>query len=131
MGRVFVYFNLHKKVWSVKCLKTGRVIAHANFVSLRDCDYKVSKRGRERVLLERRKNVHAGVVGTLIALDVAHDQSQIDACEIVTYNPYLYETFVLKQFDTPVFQSEAAYMVAQNGSAKVFGLNTRQFKRGA
>jgi hypothetical protein len=34
MERVFVYFNLHKKVWSVKSLKTGRVIAHANFIEL-------------------------------------------------------------------------------------------------
>jgi hypothetical protein len=122
MRRVFVYFNLHRKLWSVKCLKTGRVIAHAKSVQLRDCKYRVSKRGRERVLLERRKNVHAGIVGTLIALDQVAGYGtafDFDTSEIVTYNPYRYETFVVAKDETPVYQTEAVYMVAQNGKATV------------
>jgi hypothetical protein len=122
MERVFVYYNLHKKVWSVKSLKTGRVIAHAKTVQLRDCTYKVSKRGRERVLAERRKNVHAGVVGTLIALDQLAGYSvafDFDTSEIVTYNPYRYETFVVKHNETPVYHTDAVYMVAQNGKVAV------------
>ena len=73
--RVFVYFNLHKKCLSVKALEgesKGRVIAHADSVELVNATFKVSQAGRQRVLRERRKNVHAGVVGTMTNLP-AHD----------------------------------------------------------
>ena len=56
--RVFVYYNLHKKLWSVKALEgpqKGRVIRRANHVTLRDAMPKVSQKGRERVLREKRK----------------------------------------------------------------------------
>jgi hypothetical protein len=64
--KVFVYFNLHKKVWSVKALEgpnKGRVVAHRNALSLYHCTFKVSEAGRQRVIREQRKNVHAGIVG--------------------------------------------------------------------
>lgn len=66
--RVFVYFNLHRQCWSIKALdgeKRGRVIGHASAVYLRDVEFRVSEAGRQRVLREQRKNVHAGVVGVL------------------------------------------------------------------
>jgi hypothetical protein len=110
--RVFVYFNLHKKVWSIKDLATGRVVQHASQVLLTDCTFKVSKAGRERVLRERRKNVHAGVVGTLIAADPT-DTLQFTAKYIpVTYNPYKYETFVNKLDSTPISKSDMVLMTA-------------------
>lgn len=86
MERVFVYFNLHKKVWSIKSLKTGRVIAHANTVQLKDVTFKVSEAGRQRVLKEKRKNVHAGVVGTLVAKDFFFHPGLLN--EVISYNPY-------------------------------------------
>lgn len=58
--------NLHKHCWSVKALQgenKGRVIHHLNEIVLRDAIFKVYQSGRERVLREQRKNVHAGVVG--------------------------------------------------------------------
>lgn len=67
--KVFVYFNLHKKLFSIKALEgsnKGRVIAHSSSVSLKDASCKVSEAGRQRVIKEKRKNVHAGVVGTLL-----------------------------------------------------------------
>lgn len=69
--KVFVYFNLHKKIWSVKALtgaSRGRVIAHCSMVSLVNVEFRVSEAGRQRVLREGRKNVHAGVVGYLTDL---------------------------------------------------------------
>lgn len=67
--RVFCYYNLHKAVWSVKALEgsqKGRVILHAGEVTLAKCEFKVSEAGRQRVLREKKKNVHAGVVGELV-----------------------------------------------------------------
>lgn len=110
LKRVFVYFNLHKKVWSVKDLKTGKVIFHTRCLTLRDCQFKVSQAGRRRVLAERRKNVHAGVVGTLIAID--QNPHKFSDQRLVTYNPYKYETFVQKLDEKPVSQADTVFMDA-------------------
>lgn len=115
--RVFVYYNLHRHLWSVKCLKTGRVVYHTRNLTLTQCEFRVSKRGRERVLQEKRKNVHAGVVGTLIALD--HRPSNFHAKREVTYNPYKYETFVSKLDSSPVYQADTVVMDA-NTVPKVY-----------
>lgn len=129
--RVFVYFNLHKKVWSVKALdgrNKGRVIAHADKVLLRDATFKVSEAGRQRVIREKRKNVHAGVVGTLEAFtgdlrndtpwwhqvwgkeDHAYEKYARCRGPEVTYNPYKYTSFVYKQTEAPVTVAPMAYL---------------------
>ena len=62
--RVRVYWNLHKKKYSVQDAKTGRVIKHIGAISLQDCKLSVRKAGQERARREGRKNVHAFVTGT-------------------------------------------------------------------
>lgn len=67
--RVFVYRNVTKRCYSIRAIsgpQKGKVISHANFVQLENCEFKVSEAGRQRVIRERRKNVHAGVVGDLV-----------------------------------------------------------------
>lgn len=106
--KVFVYFNLHKNLWSVRALEgpcRGKVIAHRASLMLRDCVFKVSEAGRQRVLRERCKNVHAGVVGTLWDEAVPGD---VCCREGVTYNPYLYSTFVERATLTPTFAAQWA-----------------------
>lgn len=91
--RVFVYWNLHKNKWSVKAMEgenKGRVIDHVLGLALKDATFKVSRAGRERVLREQRKNVHAGVQGELLQGGDFFGMTQ------VTYNPYKYSTFVKK-----------------------------------
>lgn len=87
--KVYVYFNLHKKLWSIKALegpKKGLVIGHSEYVHLRDCAPKVSEKGRQRVLKERRKNVHAGITGTLVATEFPSGDAGV--YDEVSYNPY-------------------------------------------
>lgn len=106
--RVFMYFNLHRLCWSLKALEgpnAGRVVAHAASVRLTGCRFRVSEAGRQRVLAEKRKNVHAGIVGTLQAWEpieahdrplsmraeaqrVPHVAAHEGPCVPVTYNPY-------------------------------------------
>ncbi len=65
--KVFVYFNLRRKLFSIKALEgpmKGRVVAHRHDVLINDATFKVSEAGRQRVIRERCKNVHAGVSGT-------------------------------------------------------------------
>lgn len=82
-----VYFNFHKKCFSVQ--QNGLVIGHRDKVFLKNCVLKVSEAGRQRVLNEKRKNVHAYVIGELT------NESDFVG-EEVTYNPYLNKTFVLR-----------------------------------
>jgi hypothetical protein len=86
---VFVYFNLHKKLFSVKDVKTGLVVAHTDSISLEEATFKVSEAGRQRVLREQKKNVHAGVRGKYMKANL---KSLCD--KGVTYNPYKYDSFV-------------------------------------
>ena len=39
--RVFVYRNLHKKCYSVKSMRTGKVIAHVSDITLINVQFKV------------------------------------------------------------------------------------------
>lgn len=124
--KVFVYFNLHKKVWSIKALEgenKGKVIAHAEVIVLKNCELKVSESGRQRVIREKKKYVHAGVVGNIVSIDskcLLKNKKMSDA-NLVTYNPYKYSSFVNKQTEKPVYESNNVLMIAKkNEGAKVF-----------
>lgn len=115
--KVFVYYNLHKKKLSVKALegeRKGRVITHMEVISLKDVSFKVSQAGRQRVLREKRKNVHAGVVGTCTRFD---EMPYLD--RRVRYNPYLNETFV-DMSGSPVYNAAFARVSAFNNQPTIF-----------
>lgn len=87
--KVFVYYNLHRHCWSVKSLEgrtKGRVIAHEQSLILTNATPKVSQKGRERVLREKRKNVHAGIVGEWLPFVKYNTTGYVEAP--LTYNPY-------------------------------------------
>ena len=98
--KVFVYKNLHKDCWSVK--QDGLVKAHTEEVRMWDCAFQVNAKGRQKVLDEQRKNVHAGIKGY-----IDNDQ-QVPSGVEVTYNPYKYDSFVDKDSEEPVYFSSYA-----------------------
>lgn len=113
LGRaVRIYFNLHKKSWSVKDKTTNRVIMHCDFIPLKQCSFKVYEKGRQKVIKEKRKNVHAYVDG-IIGGDF--DNSEVYHREF-TYNPYKYDSFVSKINDDiiPVYSADYVHMVVNN-----------------
>ncbi|ALF02233.1 hypothetical protein SEA_LADYBIRD_92 [Mycobacterium phage LadyBird] len=106
--RVFVYWNLHRGMWSVKALEgpdKGRVIARHQHVVLRNVIGKVSEAGRQRVLREGRKNVHAGLVGELVQGEAVNLPDRK-----VTYNPRKYSTFVYADTESPFEGSDLAVL---------------------
>ena len=101
--KVEVYRNLHKNCWSIRDNQTGRVIKHSNSVHLKDAELVVRKSGREKVLREKRKNVHAFIKGTLYSgIHIYHEQ--------IKYNPYKYDSFVLVESKKPIFHSDYIYL---------------------
>ena len=97
--KVFCYYNLHRDTWSIKALEgpdKGRVILHADHVLLEHATPKVSEKGRQRVLREKRKNVHAGIVGTLVSTLKLRHYAIPEGAPEVSYNPYKGSTFYYK-----------------------------------
>ena len=79
--QVRVYRNLNRGCYSVT--QQGRVIFHIAEISLVDCTMVVRQAGRNRCLQERRKNVHAFIVGHVAAA------TQSDAASTtLRYDPY-------------------------------------------
>ena len=99
--KVFVYKNLHKDCWSVK--QDGLVKAHTDKINLWDCAFRVNARGRQKVLDEQRKNVHAGINGYIDEFDL-----DLPNTVEVTYNPYKYDSFVDKATESPIYSMDNA-----------------------
>jgi len=132
--RVKVYYNLQKECLSVIDAETGLLYCHAHRVELHDAKFRVQLAGRNRVIKEKRKNVHAYIVGK------CHDIGELpkeryhlvrgkvesyDICQCegtmwceecvpesaeqfrhATYNPYKYDTFVDDVSGESLFKSE-------------------------
>ena len=61
--RVKVYFNLNLDCLSVIDAETGLLYCHAHRVELHNARFRVQEAGRQRVIKNKRKNVHAYIIG--------------------------------------------------------------------
>jgi len=66
--RVQVYRNLHNGLISIQDLSTGVVLCHADAIDLEEANFIVREAGRQQVIREQRKNVHAFVRGKVISI---------------------------------------------------------------
>ena len=115
--KVKVYFNLHRKLFSVVDVKTGKVIGHSLGLSLNDPEFRVQQGGRQRVLREQRKNVHAYIIGE-------QDLSYSIPSEAIqtTYNPYKYNSFVLKHNEQPLTKAYKTFLQVKNNKGYIYTL---------
>ena len=121
-----VYWNLHKKCWSVQERKSGLVVEHGQYVVMHDVSFVVRKGGRERVLREGRKNVHAFACGTLRRVEretegrlTPEDLLANPYRKEVTYNPWKNESFVWKETGEPVHASSSVILREGRVSAAI------------
>lgn len=108
--KVFIYYNLRSKCFSMKAEEgphKGRVVAHVISLYLEDCQFIVSQAGRKRVIDEQRKNVHAGVLGYYDPDTVPPEMTS--GRDKVTYNPYLYESFIVAENKLPVRHADKVF----------------------
>jgi len=115
--KVFVYKNLHQDCWSIR--QDGLVKAHTEEVRMWDCAFQVNAKGRQKVLDEQRKNVHAGIKGY-----IDNDQ-QVPSGVEVTYNPYKYDSFVDKATELPIYSSQFTTLT-KNKVVAVWTKNSRK-----
>ena len=96
--KVFAYRNLHDSVWSIKQL--GLVVGHVDDAVIENATLVVSEAGRQRVIREGRKNVHAGVRGFLV------DSRPISPTGRVTYNPFRKGHFYWVDSEKPIHEAQ-------------------------
>lgn len=136
----YTYFNLRTAEFSVR--HKGKVRTHADKLLVLPGDgretvlFKVSEPGRQRVLREKRKNVHSFVVGdawsedghgfsckTIPARSIKDTEEVIEDLDerygdpvAVSYNPYKGGTFYRRHPWTPVHEAEAVILISGHGN---------------
>jgi hypothetical protein len=118
-GKVFVYYNINlsnklkSPYFSIKDIKTGKVIGHDTKIMLKDAMFKVLQSGRQRVINTGRKNVHAGAVGFLT------HETPIELPTSITYNPYKYSSFVVKNTEEPIHKAKLVSFIDRKVTAEI------------
>jgi hypothetical protein len=106
---VHVYKNLNKNCWSIR--QCGVVVAHSDYICLRDCEFRVGKCGRERVIKEKKKNVHAYVCGFIVNSKETYKGLLPFTWDVATYNPYKFSTFVDATDHSPITRAKFCDMM--------------------
>lgn len=102
---VDVYRNLNNGKLSIR--QKGIVYGYCNRIMLQQCRFVVSEAGRNRVLREQRKNVHAYITGYLVPF--ASDEVFVEKEDAsVTYNPYNKGYFYFRETEEAVYETDKA-----------------------
>jgi hypothetical protein len=117
MSKSFIYRNLRTKTWSLRSSKRI-VIGHPTEIWIYHPNFVVSETVRQRVIAEKKKQVHAGVRGVITAAQ----ESLLPFMVEVTYNPYKYSSFVVASDQTPI---KSASLVFMDSNMKVWALNPK------
>jgi len=118
--KVAAYWNLHKNIFSIQSREKenyGKVIAHKTSVAIASPKFVVRQTGREKVLKEKSKNVHAFIVGHLLGNEEYIIKS--GSSKLITYNPYKFNSFVTVSTNEQVKYADLAELNIINDSTPV------------
>lgn len=92
-ARFYIYRNLTKKCFSIK--HRGKVVGYADSILIKNPVFKVNEKGRQRVIKEKQKNVHAYVTCFESDMKVLEDTplNTQEFSKEITYNPYYLDAF--------------------------------------
>lgn len=103
-----IYRNLRKKCWSIQERLGGvwKVTAHCREFAAQNCTFKVYEKSRQRVIAQKRKNVHAFVIAESVMISQIFENS-LDSFPKVCYDPYNAGNFICE--DQPIEKAELLY----------------------
>ena len=116
-----VYFNLHRKPWSLRDRRAGRVVGHPRAVIFpHGASFVVQAAGRATVRQTGHKVVHAFVRGdSPETFDHVEDWHafglSLPNATRVTYNPHRDSSFVVADTLEPIAHASCVVMVARQG----------------
>lgn len=107
--QTWCYWNLHKECVSYKLGSNGAV-SHAGEIWLKNVKFHVLESGRQKVLQEKRKNVHSFIIGDVItALDSPLDSEWgLFGFRKAYYNPYTTDKWVDFETGDPLTRAYSA-----------------------
>ncbi len=126
---VWVYRNLRygrssRPLYSI--MQNGKIVARRHRLILREVTFKVREGGRQRVLREDRKNVHAFAVGMLVGSCCGIDRNGKDLPVKIGYNPHNDSTFMavvmnrwVKELARPI-HSARCVLLNENGMSTAY-----------
>lgn len=121
--KVKVYRNLNRKdvcysLLAVAGPHKGLVLGYTHSILLANPEFIISELGRQRVINQQRKNVHAFIVGDVVGINwfqprrdrmhIANFHEMEDWFKLhslgtpITYNPYKHGSFIEKDTGQPV-----------------------------
>lgn len=110
-----VYRNLNNRKFSIVATTgqfKGKVVAHADCLTLTNVTFKISQASRDRALREKTRNVHAFSIGTIESFaDDCHDNT----LEVITYRPFERDCFYRISDNQPIECCSKLYL--NNGMA--------------
>ena len=107
-AKIKVYRNLHNGKMSVQ--QGGLVVGHCDEILINRAEFIVNESGRQRVIKEKRKNVHAFVTGYLF-----HLPSPAVVGTSVSYNPYKMGAFYVRETGEAVTKAALAAVGVAKG----------------
>jgi hypothetical protein len=114
--RLYIYKNLHLNLFSIR--QGGKVIDHRDEIILEDARFLVGQKGRERVIREKCKNVHAGVSGFWAEEWESNPEIHMNSYtpHKIFYNPYKTDSFVMMDdMKTKVNEAHFVKLDIKNG----------------
>lgn len=111
---VIVYRNLNNGMFSIRCARANLVLAHGNSFIVQGSP-KVSEASRLRVIKEKRKSVHAFILGIFQEEDA--EKYPYSIVDEAYYNPYTTDSFIYKKNNKKVthgdflFKDGKAYVI--------------------
>ena len=120
------------------------VLCHCNYILLLDVKFHVSEKGRQRVLREKQKNVHAGLRGVVcseerlqlyqtqldIVLELPPEDKVFWKHSLITYDPYKYASFVDVETEEPKVSARIVEMICDEEVTTIISLLTEGAKDG-
>ena len=109
-AKYYIYRNLHRNLFSIRL--RGRVTDRGDEFIAENVIFKVNESGRQRVLKEKKKNVHAFCVSD----KYYPHKTSVDRYRTITYNPYVASYFTCdgKRIDSAskiYFRSGKCYLI--------------------
>lgn len=106
-AKYYIYRNLRTGGFSIR--HRGLVIDHQDHFTARSVKFRVLESGRQRVIQEQRKNVHAFVIADSYSVK---QKPKVDTAMKVSYNPYTQQHFCYKGKEI----HQARSVIFKNGS---------------
>jgi len=130
---VLIYRCLRGKGVKYSIKQSGKVVAHTDFIMLKYANFIINEKGRQRVIKEKVKNVHAFVEGLIVkrgVKDILEDDSElksyeleIDSPAIIKYNPYTDDSFMCNNImETPIKVKGARFIVINTNGVSAYNI---------